>query len=77
MIRQLEKDDSLACLLKLHETVQKVKNTNNDNSVKIKELRELFTDLHDKIQNVFKEQSNSMSNANDTKKKGDDGKQKK
>jgi hypothetical protein len=55
MIRQIEKDEDLHCLLKLHETVQKVKANNTENSTKIKELKELFTDLHDKIQLVYKE----------------------
>jgi hypothetical protein len=57
--------------LKLHETVQKVKNTNTDNSSKIKELRELFNDLNDKIQVVFKEQSNSTGASLAEKKKDD------
>ena len=61
MLRQIEKDEDLHCLLKLHDTVQKVKNSNTDNSVKIKELKELFNELHEKIQMVSKEQSKSAS----------------
>eukprot|EP00347_Sterkiella_histriomuscorum_P020519 403337491 len=71
MMVQIEKDPDLACLLKLHQTVQKVKNTNNENSVKIKELRELFLDLNDKIQVVFKEQSNTSGASLADKKKDD------
>lgn len=55
MLKELSKDEDLLCLIKLHDSVQKVKNNNNENSTKIKELRELFTDLRDKIQTVFKE----------------------
>ncbi|CDW73397.1 UNKNOWN [Stylonychia lemnae] len=71
MMAQIEKDEDLHCLLKLHHTVQKVKNTNNENSVKIKELKELFTDLTEKIQAVFKEQSNTSGASLADKKKDD------
>ena len=56
---QIEKDEDLHVLLKLHHTVQRVKKTNTDNSVKIKELKELFNDLNEKIQVVFKEQNST------------------
>ena len=62
MIAQLEQDEDLHCILKLHQTVQKVKNSNNENSVKIKELKELFGDLDEKIKLVFKEQTTAAGN---------------
>eukprot|EP00350_Pseudokeronopsis_sp_OXSARD2_P011958 CAMPEP_0170556558 /NCGR_PEP_ID=MMETSP0211-20121228/17432_1 /TAXON_ID=311385 /ORGANISM="Pseudokeronopsis sp., Strain OXSARD2" /LENGTH=78 /DNA_ID=CAMNT_0010866973 /DNA_START=121 /DNA_END=357 /DNA_ORIENTATION=- len=78
MIRQIEKDEDLYCLLKLHETVQKVKTSNTDNSIRIRELRELFNDLQDKIQTVSKEQSKNASQVEgDPKKKDEPGKKKK
>lgn len=49
MLIELSKDKDLHCLIKLHETVQKVKASNNENSTKIKELKDLFGDLNEKI----------------------------
>lgn len=71
MMIQIEKDEDLHCLLKLHNTVQKVKGTNSENSVRIKELKELFNDLNEKIQLVFKEQSNTSGAQLADKKKED------
>ena len=75
MLQQISKDEELACLMKLHETVQKVKDHNAKNSDEIKKLRELFGDLHEKIGNVFKEQSNSTGASLTDKKKDDKKKQ--
>ena len=69
MIAQIEQDEDLHCLLKLHQTVQKVKNSNTENSVKIKELKELFGDLDEKIKFVFKEQNTTTGNSLTEKKK--------
>ncbi len=69
MIAQLEQDEDLHCILKLHQTVQKVRNSNNENSVKIKELKELFGDLDEKIKLVFKEQTTATGNTLIEKKK--------
>ncbi len=55
MMKEITKDEDLLCLVKLHESVQKVKKNNTENSTKIKELKELFNDLHEKIQVVFKD----------------------
>ena len=71
MMIQIEKDEDLHCLLKLHHVVQKVKKTNTENSVKIKELKELFNDLNEKIQVVFKEQSTTSGATLADKKKED------
>ena len=76
MIRELEKDPDMQGLLRLHQNIQKVKTTNTDNSQRIKELKEMFSDLHEKITVVFKEQSNSQGAIIDTKKKDDPNKKK-
>ena len=49
--------------------MQKVKNSNTENSVKIKELKELFGDLDEKIKFVFKEQNTTTGNSLTEKKK--------
>ena len=71
MIAQLGKDEDLQCLIKLHETVQKVKQSNDGNAKEIRELKELFNDLQEKIHNVFKEQSNTSGASLAEKKKED------
>lgn len=71
MLAQLSKDEDLGCLLKLHETVQKVKASNEVNAKEIRELKELFNDLDDKIHNVFKEQNNTNGASLVDKKKDD------
>lgn len=68
-------DPDLNCLIRLHDTIQKVKNSNGENTVKINELRQLFEQLNENIQNVFKEQSTSMGTTMEKKK--EDAKNKK
>ena len=56
MLNQVMEDDDLACILKLHDFVQRVRNKNNDNKTQIQELKTMFEDLNDKIQTVYREQ---------------------
>eukprot|EP00352_Strombidinopsis_acuminata_P004366 CAMPEP_0176377712 /NCGR_PEP_ID=MMETSP0126-20121128/29090_1 /TAXON_ID=141414 ORGANISM="Strombidinopsis acuminatum, Strain SPMC142" /NCGR_SAMPLE_ID=MMETSP0126 /ASSEMBLY_ACC=CAM_ASM_000229 /LENGTH=113 /DNA_ID=CAMNT_0017739679 /DNA_START=15 /DNA_END=356 /DNA_ORIENTATION=+ len=56
MLDQVQEDDDLACILKLHDFVQRVRNKNNDNKTQISELKTMFEDLNEKIQGVYKEQ---------------------
>ena len=61
MLLQIKQDPELAGLITLHEKVQHVKDANQDNSVKIGELKELFKNLRESISGVFKEQGQSMA----------------
>lgn len=68
MINSIGDDEELQYLIRLHHFVQKVKGSNSENSTKIQELNTLFTELHDIIGRVQRNQSKSANSAQDKKK---------
>lgn len=61
LIAEIEADPDLACLLKLNEIIQKVKQKNEENCDKIKKLDVAFKQLGQQINTVFKEQNASVT----------------
>ena len=57
MLEALENDEELQCILKLNDFVQSVKNKHSNNKKQIGELSDMFKELNNKIQAVYKDQT--------------------
>lgn len=68
MINVIKEEEEMQYLIKLHSSVQKVKNSNGENSTKIQELSTLFGELHEIIGRVQKAQSKSAGVTQEKKK---------
>ena len=55
MVKQVEGDADLECVMKLHLAVENVKRKNKSNSEQIYQLKQLFDKLGDNIKQVMKD----------------------
>lgn len=61
MVDMLNEDEDLACVMKLHEFVMKVRKQNEANKERVGNLKAMFTDLGNEIQAVYKDQTSTAS----------------
>ena len=69
LLDDIRKDPELESLLRLHETINKVKKKNFENHDKIEKLDVAFKALQSSIQTLSSEQQKSVSDPDNTKKK--------
>ncbi len=68
MINQIEENEELHYLLKLHSTVQNVKGKNGENAGMISMLHTTFDEIHEMLNKLQKAQSKGAGSAVDKKK---------
>ena len=68
LLSMIGEDKQLQYLIKLHDTIQKVKSSNIENETAITALSDLFKNLGEDMQRVQKAQKKSANTAQDKKK---------
>ena len=69
MLERVGMDEELACVLKLHSDVKKVRRHYDANNMQVGQLQAMFDELSKKITDVYKEQTSNASSSLEGKKK--------